>query len=125
MRRLLALVVLTGALGLTAAASSLGDPVNGGSETFTFACSNGFVFTAIGETQAQNTTGHVIRSNTLAISANAIFQVTQITVDGQTVRDLPASPHQATTLSCTVTEINSVPFTDAVVVFTGFLTPAG
>jgi hypothetical protein len=98
-----------------------GAPVNEWTQSFTFTCDHGFgELTAIGTTQAQNTTGHVISPDALA---GSIYQVKMITIDGQVVRNI-ADFGSRDLVNCTLIAINGEPFTSDVVVFSGFFTPA-
>ena len=123
MTRLLAMLAVTAVLwGLATATAAAADPTNTLSETFTFSCAGGITFTATGITYAANTTGHVIESNSEAISSNGIIQAKRITVDGQLVRDVNGFSGRSL-LECTLAAINGEPFTDAVVVWWLFVTP--
>ena len=108
----LSVVVSTGASGA---------PVNRLTESFTFTCDSGIgEVTAIGITQAPNTTGHVISPDSLT---GSIFQVKVITVDGQLVRNV-ADFGSRDLVNCTVIAVNGEPFTSNVLVLSGFFTPA-
>jgi hypothetical protein len=118
--KLLVLAVFV-CLSAVVSAGAMGAPVNRWTEPFTFNCDHGIgELTAIGTTQAQNTTGHVVSP---AAYAGSIYQVKMITIDGQVVRDI-ADFASRDLVNCTLIAINGEPFTSNVVVFSGFFTPA-
>lgn len=116
-------LVLAALICLSAVVSTgaSGAPVNNATQAFTFTCDHGIgEVTAIGITQAQNTTGHVISPAWLAGSIN---QVKVITIDGQVVRNI-ADFGSRDLVNCTLIAIDGQPFTSDIVVFSGFFTPA-
>ncbi len=111
-----------GLLAATFAGGASADPANDLIATFSFACTNGLTFSAVGISQNRNTTGHIVMANDPSLSLNAIFQVKRIVFDGQVVRDLNGFTDRQL-MSCTITAIDGHPFGPDVVVFEGFFTP--
>jgi hypothetical protein len=121
MKRKLLVLAAFACLAGVASVGATAAPVNQWTQAFTFTCDHGIgELTAIGTTQAQNTTGHVISP---AAYAGSIFQVKVITVDGQVVRNV-ADFGSRDLVNCTLIAVNGEPFTSDVVVFSGFFTPA-
>ena len=125
MRRASAIVVAAAGLALSLFASTAGaDPANGLIATFSFACTNGLTFDAVGISQNRNTTGHIVSTNDPALSPNAVFQVKQVTVNGQVVKDIAGFDGRSL-LSCQIVAVDGQAFPPGsdVVDFIGFLTP--
>ena len=75
MRRYLAMTVAVVGLALGAfVATASADPLNSLTATFTFSCTGGLQFSAVGISQNNNTTGHIVSSNDSSLSANAIYR---------------------------------------------------
>jgi hypothetical protein len=126
MRRVTATLFLVGGLAFSLFASTAGaDPANSLIATFSFACTNGLTFDAVGISQNRNTTGHIVSANDPTLSLNAIFQVKRITVNGQVVKDISGFDGRSL-LSCQIVAIDgqTLPPGSDIVDFIGYFTPA-
>jgi hypothetical protein len=125
MRKVTATLFAVGGLALSLFASTAAaDPANSLIATFSFACTNGLTFDAVGISQNRNTTGHIVKTNDPTLSLNAIFQVKQVTVNGQVVKDIAGFDGRSL-LSCQIVAVDGqvLPPGSDVVDFIGFFTP--
>jgi hypothetical protein len=120
MARIAALAITILALAALLAGAAAADPLNQNSLPISFACDNGVTYTGTGTIQSHTSTGHVIAASDPSL-LNSVFQAVQITVDGQTVKQIPGFAGR-TLVSCTITAFGGVPATGPVIVTTGFFT---
>ncbi len=120
MKRSAAFVACVLVIAAAFAASAAADPLNKNSETISFICGNGVSYVGVGIVQSHTSTGHVIESSDPSL-LNSTFQAVQITVDGQVAKQIPGFAGRSL-VNCQIVAFDGVPFSDDVIIVSGFFT---